>query len=66
MNGKKVLLIIMDGWGLGQVPASDAIQHAQVPFVNSLWMQYPHTTLVTFGEAVVFRKARWGTAKWVT
>ncbi|MGB4772110.1 MAG: 2,3-bisphosphoglycerate-independent phosphoglycerate mutase, partial [Chitinophagaceae bacterium] len=52
MNGKKVLLIIMDGWGLGQVPSSDAIQHAQVPFVKSLSEQYPHTTLVTFGEAV--------------
>ncbi len=42
----------MDGWGLGAVPASDAIQHARTPFVNSLYQKYPHTTLVTCGEAV--------------
>jgi 2,3-bisphosphoglycerate-independent phosphoglycerate mutase len=63
MNGKKVLLIIMDGWGLGQVPSSDAIQHAQVPFVNSLWNQYPHTTLVTFGEAVGLPEGQMGNSE---
>jgi 2,3-bisphosphoglycerate-independent phosphoglycerate mutase len=52
MNGKKVMLIILDGWGLGQMPASDAIQHANVPFVRSLLHNYPRSTLVTYGEAV--------------
>ena len=52
MHGKKVMLIILDGWGLGQMPASDAIQHANVPFVRSLLHNYPHSTLVTYGEAV--------------
>lgn len=42
----------MDGWGLGQVAASDAIQHASVPFVSSLYSQYPNSTLVTCGESV--------------
>lgn len=42
----------MDGWGLGKVPASDAIQHSNVPFVSSLYQRYPNTTLVTCGEAV--------------
>lgn len=42
----------MDGWGLGKVPSSDAIQHANVPFVSSLYKNYPNTTLVTCGEAV--------------
>ncbi len=46
------MLIIMDGWGLGKVPDSDAIQHAKTPFVNSLYKKYPNTTLVTCGEAV--------------
>lgn len=49
---KKLMLVIMDGWGLGLVPASDAIQQAKVPFVTSLYKNYPHTTLVTCGEAV--------------
>lgn len=49
---KKVILIIMDGWGLGKVKTSDAIQNAQVPFVNGLYSKYSNTTLVTSGEAV--------------
>ena len=49
---KKVMLVIMDGWGLGLVPASDAIQQAKVPFVTSLYKHYPNATLVTCGEAV--------------
>ncbi len=46
------MLIIMDGWGLGKVYESDAIQHAKTPFVSSLYKKYPNTTLVTCGEAV--------------
>lgn len=42
----------MDGWGLGQVKSSDAIQNANVPFINSLYSKYPNTTLVTCGEQV--------------
>ena len=42
----------MDGWGHGVVPAADAIAHANVPFVKSLYDKYPNTELVTCGEAV--------------
>lgn len=49
---KKVILIIMDGWGLGQVKSADAIQNANVPFVSSLYTKYPNTTLITCGEQV--------------
>ena len=42
----------MDGWGLGKVASSDAIQHANVPFTRSLYSRYPNTTLVTCGEPV--------------
>jgi 2,3-bisphosphoglycerate-independent phosphoglycerate mutase len=49
---KKVILVIMDGWGLGKVPSADAIQHAKVPFVSSLYKTYPNTTLITCGEDV--------------
>lgn len=52
MESKKSILVIMDGWGLGAVPESDAIQHANVPFVSSLYNQYPHSTLITCGEQV--------------
>jgi 2,3-bisphosphoglycerate-independent phosphoglycerate mutase len=49
---KKTMLIIMDGWGLGQVPGSDAILAANTPFVDSLYQRYSNTTLTTCGEAV--------------
>ena len=52
MSTKKVLLVIMDGWGLGQVADSDAILQANTPFVDALNQQYPHATLVTYGELV--------------
>ena len=52
MSQKKVILAIMDGWGLGKVASADAIQHATVPFTNSLYKKYPNTTLTTCGEAV--------------
>ena len=52
MKKKKVILVIMDGWGIGKVKSADAIQNAHVPFVSSLYTQYPNTTLVTCGEAV--------------
>jgi len=52
MSQKKVILVIMDGWGLGKVASADAIQNANVPFTKSLYAKYPNTTLVTCGEAV--------------
>jgi 2,3-bisphosphoglycerate-independent phosphoglycerate mutase len=52
MKDKKAILIIMDGWGLGKIKSSDAIQHAKTPFVSSLYTKYPNATLVTCGEDV--------------
>ena len=45
-------LIILDGWGIGDKSASDAISAAHVPFMDSLWNTYPHATLKTSGEDV--------------
>ncbi len=42
----------MDGWGIGKIKSSDAIQHANTPYVKSLYEKYPNNTLTTFGEAV--------------
>src|SRR5215213_9885014 len=52
MHKNRVILIIMDGWGLGKVASSDAIQHARTPFVSSLYKRYSNATLVTCGEDV--------------
>ena len=63
MENKRVILVIMDGWGLGQKKESDAIQNANVPFVSSLYNKYPNTTLVTSGEAVGLPEGQMGNSE---
>ena len=63
MNNKKVILIIMDGWGLGKVASADAIQHAKTPFVSSLYTKYPNTILTTCGEAVGLPEGQMGNSE---
>lgn len=63
MNKKKAILIIMDGWGLGKVKSSDAIQHAHVPFVTSLYSKFPNTTLITCGEDVGLPEGQMGNSE---
>src|SRR5215216_1413928 len=63
MERKKTMLIIMDGWGVGKVKSSDAIQNAKVPFVNSLYGVYPNTTLTTCGEAVGLPEGQMGNSE---
>lgn len=63
MEAKKVILVIMDGWGLGQKKESDAIQNAQTPFVSSLYEKYPHTTLITCGRAVGLPEGQMGNSE---
>lgn len=49
---KKLILIILDGWGIGSRPAADAIRHANTPYISSLLKKYPHSRLKTSGEDV--------------
>ena len=49
---KKVILIIMDGWGHGPDPKRSAIAQANTPFVDSLYKNYPNTELITHSESV--------------
>ena len=49
MANKKVLLTILDGWGIGPVPADSAIAQGKTPFVDGLIAQYPNATLLTHG-----------------
>jgi 2,3-bisphosphoglycerate-independent phosphoglycerate mutase len=63
MSEKKVILVIMDGWGLGKVASADAIQNANVPFTRSLYSAYPNTTLITCGEAVGLPEGQMGNSE---
>lgn len=63
MKDKKGILIIMDGWGIGNNIQSDAIKTAKTPFVDSLYDQYPHNTLVTCGRAVGLPEGQMGNSE---
>ncbi|WP_127121830.1 2,3-bisphosphoglycerate-independent phosphoglycerate mutase [Chryseotalea sanaruensis] len=49
---KKVLLMILDGWGLAQNKKVSAIDHAKTPFISSLYGKYPNSKLGASGLAV--------------
>ena len=63
MNGKKTVLIILDGWGHGDKTKSDAVYHASTPFVDSLYKNYPNCELKTFGEHVGLPKGQMGNSE---
>ncbi|MFN4124154.1 MAG: 2,3-bisphosphoglycerate-independent phosphoglycerate mutase [Flavobacteriales bacterium] len=52
MNTKKVALLILDGWGIGNKSQSDAVYHAKTPVMDKLMLQYPNASLNTTGLAV--------------
>lgn len=60
---KKVIVIVMDGWGHGKKPENDAIKMAQTSYVDGLYNQYPHTELVTFGKAVGLPQGQMGNSE---
>ncbi len=49
---KRALLMILDGWGIGEKASNNAIYEAETPFVDDLMEKYPNSTLTTFGEDV--------------
>ena len=48
----KVGLIILDGWGIGDGSKADAIAQSKTPFMDSLFLTYPHSQLIAGGEDV--------------
>jgi 2,3-bisphosphoglycerate-independent phosphoglycerate mutase len=60
---KKVVLIIMDGWGKGSKPESSAIDQAQTPFIDSLYKNYPNSELVTHSELVGLPSGQMGNSE---
>jgi len=49
---KKVLLMILDGWGIAKNKKVSAIDQARTPYINSLYQKYPHGKLEASGLAV--------------
>ena len=50
--GKKVLLIILDGWGIGDKGKDDVISQTTTPYMDYLAASSPHSQLQASGEYV--------------
>src|SRR4051812_42740998 len=48
----RALLIVLDGFGIGKDSPFNAIKNARMPFYRDLVSKYPHSQLITHGEAV--------------
>jgi 2,3-bisphosphoglycerate-independent phosphoglycerate mutase len=49
---KKVILMILDGWGIAQDKNVSAIDKANTPFIDGLYSKYKHSKLEASGLAV--------------
>ncbi|MBE7648252.1 2,3-bisphosphoglycerate-independent phosphoglycerate mutase [Tenacibaculum finnmarkense] len=60
---KKVILMILDGWGITQDPKVSAIYNAKTPFINSLYDTFPHAQLRTDGNHVGLPEGQMGNSE---
>ncbi|AVI51279.1 2,3-bisphosphoglycerate-independent phosphoglycerate mutase [Pukyongia salina] len=60
---KKVLLLILDGWGITQDPTVSAIARANTPYIDSLYDRFPHASLRTDGLNVGLPEGQMGNSE---
>ena len=60
---KKVILMILDGWGNSPDPKVSAIDHANTPFIDSLYKKYSYATLRTDGLHVGLPEGQMGNSE---
>jgi len=60
---RRVLLIILDGWGLGSKDDSNPIHLANTPVWDNLMSSYPNSRLQASGQAVGLQKSKAGNSE---
>ena len=60
---KKVILMILDGWGKSPDPKVSAIDNANIPFIKSLYANYPSAQLRTDGLNVGLPEGQMGNSE---
>ncbi|MCF6294802.1 MAG: 2,3-bisphosphoglycerate-independent phosphoglycerate mutase [Flavobacteriaceae bacterium] len=60
---KKVILMILDGWGKSPNPKVSAIDYANTPFIDSLYTNYPNASLRTDGLHVGLPEGQMGNSE---
>ena len=63
MVGKKALLMILDGWGLGNHGKGDVIFNTPIPYWDSLLKNYPNSQLQASGENVGLPNGQMGNSE---
>ena len=64
--GKKALLMILDGWGLGKHGKGDVIYNTPTPYLDYLNAVSSHSQLQASGENVGYQNGQMGNRKLVT
>ncbi len=60
---KKALLMILDGWGIGNKSKSDVIFNGETPYIDNLLKEYPNSQILTDGENVGLPKGQMGNSE---
>ena len=60
---KRVVLVIMDGWGIAPPDEFNAIDNASTPNFDRLVREFPNTSLKTDGESVGLSEGQFGTSE---
>jgi len=60
---KKVILMILDGWGKSPDPKVSAIDNAKTPFIDSLYAKYANSNLLTDGMNVGLPEGQMGNSE---
>ena len=60
---KKVILMILDGWGKSPDPKVSAIDNANTPYIDSLYQKYPNASLRTDGLNVGLPEGQMGNSE---
>lgn len=63
MKKKKVILAIIDGWGLAEPDKFNAINNANTPNIDRLIRDYPNTRLKSDGPSVGLPEGQFGTSE---
>jgi len=60
---KKILTIILDGFGYREEEEGNAIKAARMKNFESIWNNYPHTTIYASEEPIGLRKGQFGNSE---
>lgn len=63
LKSQKILLIVLDGWGMGEANENNPIYVAKPVFYNSLLKEYPWTTLGASDESVGLKAGQSGNSE---